>query len=45
MKENKDELQPRNFIKEIKIDEHQHLLWLAVLLILSNILLLFAVYI
>lgn len=43
MKENKDELQPRNFIKEIKIDEHQHLLWLAVLLILSNILLLFAV--
>ena len=43
MKTKQEELQPGNYIKEIEIDEHQHLFWLAILLILSNILLLFAV--
>ena len=43
MKTKREELVPGKLIKEITIDEHQHLFWLAVLLILSNILLLFAV--
>ena len=43
MRTKREELVPGKLIKEITIDEHQHLFWLAVLLILSNILLLFAV--
>lgn len=43
MLKKKEEFQVGKFIREIEIDEHQHLFWLGVFLILANILLLIAV--
>ncbi len=43
MKNKQEEFKIGKFIREIEIDEHQHLFWLGVFLILANIFLLFAV--
>ena len=43
MKKKEEEFQIGKFIKEIEIDEHQHLFWLSVLLILANIVLLVSI--
>ncbi len=43
MKKKEEEFQIGKFIKEIEIDEHQHLFWLSVLLILANIVLLISI--